>query len=356
MKFIHCSDLHLGAEPEQGRPWAEARKNELWKTLERLLEVCNDEEIELLLISGDMFHKQPLLHEVKRVNDMFSGLKHTKVVIIAGSHDYISPRSKYRNFGWCENVIMLQEGELQEIYLYGLETTLYGFSYNDAQITSSLYRDVYPKKSSGLHILLAYGGTSRNIPIDYAKLEESGFDYIALGGKHEPYCFNKHMYYSGALEPSAPDETGKHGYVKGEFVKRGKQYELNTEFVPFAYRSYLDLHVRVSAEDSNSVISRYITEEMLKNGAGNIYRIYLEGIRGKDIRFDLEAIARKGMVTEVIDSTVLDYNYEELRRLNADNIIGAFINGISELEEDDSLKDGALYYGIDALLKASDRS
>ena len=54
MKFIHCSDLHLGAEPEQGRPWAEARKNELWKTLERLLDVCNDEEIDLTTKEFDL--------------------------------------------------------------------------------------------------------------------------------------------------------------------------------------------------------------------------------------------------------------------------------------------------------------
>lgn len=356
MKFIHCSDLHLGAEPEAGKPWAEARKNELWQTFSRILEVCNQEGVDLLLISGDLFHKQPLMYELKQLNEMFSSLKRTKAVFIAGSHDYISARSKYRKFEWNENVIMLSDRDLQEVYLYGLDTTLYGFSYADNEITAPLYRDVQPKKSSGIHILLAYGGDTKNIPIDFDRLADSGFDYIALGHSHTPHCFNQHMYYSGSPEPISPADTGAHGYVKGEFMKKDNAYELTTEFVPFAQRSYLDIHVRVSAEDNNAAVSKYITEEMLKNGAGNLYRVYLEGIRGQDIVFDKEAIARKGMITEVIDSTVLDYNYDELKQANADNIIGAFINNINELEEDDSLKDSALYYGIDALLKASDRN
>lgn len=356
MKFIHCSDLHLGAEPEAGKPWAEARKNELWQTFSRILEVCNQESVDLLLIAGDLFHKQPLMYELKQLNEMFSSLKQTKAVFIAGSHDYISARSKYRKFEWNENVIMLSGRDLQEVYLYGLDTTLYGFSYADNEITAPLYRDVQPKKSSGIHILLAYGGDTKNIPIDFERLADSGFDYIALGHSHAPRCFDKHMYYSGSPEPVSPSDTGAHGYVKGEFIKKGSEYELTTEFVPFAQRSYLDIRVRVSAEDGNAAVSKYITEEMLKNGAGNLYRVYLEGIRGRDIVFDREEIARKGMITEVIDSTVLDYNYDELKNANADNIIGAFIHSINELEEDGSLKDGALYYGIDALLKASDRN
>lgn len=356
MKFIHCSDLHLGAEPEAGKPWAEARKNELWSTFGGILEVCGREKIDLLLITGDLFHRQPLLYELKQLNSMFKTLDGTKVVFIAGIHDYVSARSKYRNFKWCENVTMLSGRDMQEIYFYGLDTTLYGLSCTESEITLPLYRDAAPKKSSGIHILLAYGGGVKAVPIDFDRLCESGFDYIALGGAQSLKCFDKHMYYSGSPEPISSAETGPHGYIKGEFEKKGGRYELTTEFVPFAKRSYIDIHVRVSADDSNSSVSKIITEEMLKNGAGNLYRIYLEGIRGNDVVFDSEAIAMKGMVTEITDSTVLDYNYEELKRVNADNIIGEFINGINDLEEDDSLKDSALYYGIDALLKASDRN
>ncbi|MGN0165278.1 MAG: exonuclease SbcCD subunit D [Lachnospiraceae bacterium] len=356
MKFIHCSDLHLGAEPEAGTPWAEARKNELWKTFGGILEVCNREETDLLLISGNLFHKQPLLYEVRQLNDMFATLKKTKVIFIAGNHDYISPRSKYRNFNWAENVTMLSGRDMQEIYLYGLDTTVYGFSYVENEITAPLYRDVKPKQSSGIHILLAHGGEAKHVPIDFDRLAESGFDYIALGHSTTPKCFGKNMYYSGSPEPLVSSDTGDHGFVKGEFNKTGTGYDLITEFVPFAQRIYLDIHVRVLAEDTNAAVSKYITEEMLKHGAGNMYRIYLEGIRGKEITFDKKAIAMKGMITEVIDSTVLDYNYAELRAANADNIIGAFINNINDLEEEASLKDSALYYGVDALLKASDRN
>jgi DNA repair exonuclease SbcCD nuclease subunit len=354
VKFIHTSDIHLGAEPEMGTPWAEARQNEIWNTLQRMLDVCNEEEIDLFLIAGNLFHKQPLQKELKRLNEMLAGLKKTKVVFIAGDHDYLSARSRYRNFKWCDRVIMLDKRDLEEKYLYGLDTTVYGFSYMENEIYAPLYRDVKPKKSSGIHILLAHGGDQSHIPIDYAKLSDSGFDYIALGHSHKPRKFDNHMYYPGIPEPIDKDEVGKHGFIKGEFIWDVGEYKLETEFVPFSQRMYIDIHVRVSTDDTNASVIRKITSEMLKNGAGNLYRIYIEGIRNSAIEFDKEAIAVKGMITEVIDETVLDYNYEELRDENDDNIIGEFIEHIRSLDGDEALKDRALYYGIDALLKAKE--
>lgn len=352
MKFIHISDLHLGAKPELGMPWAEAREEELWKSLERLVEYCNEEKTDLLLVSGDTFHKQPLLKELRRIDEIFGKLKMTRVVLISGNHDYLSPRSGYRKFKWHENVICLFGRDLEEIYLYGLDTTVYGFSYMESEITASLYRDVAPKKSSGIHILLAHGGDARCIPIDFKKLSDAGFDYVALGHNHTYEKKADNMYYSGILEPIDKNETGKHGFIKGEFTLVNGNYKLETEFVPFAKREYIDLHIRVSIDDNNQTVSRRVTDLMLKNGAGNLYRVFIEGIRNSDIIFDTIELSKKGMITEVIDATVLDYNYDELREKNADNIIGDFIMEIKNQDVPDSLKDRALYYGIEALLKA----
>lgn len=107
MKFIHIADLHLGAEPDAGRAYSQNRSQELWETLQSVLEVCEEEQTDLLLIAGDIFHGQPLRRELKELNYYFAELTHTKVVLIAGNHDYIRKDSYYRTFQWNENVIPL---------------------------------------------------------------------------------------------------------------------------------------------------------------------------------------------------------------------------------------------------------
>ena len=84
MRFIHTGDIHLGATPESKRPWAANRGDEIWNTLERLIKKIKIDPVDLLIIAGDMFHRQPLLRELKEVDYLFSTIPDTKVVLCAG--------------------------------------------------------------------------------------------------------------------------------------------------------------------------------------------------------------------------------------------------------------------------------
>ena len=95
MKFIHIADVHLGAQPEAA-VYSQSRGRELWESFEKILGVCEDERTDLLLIAGDLFHRQPLVRELKEVNYLFSELTATKVVLIAGNHDHLQKDSNYR--------------------------------------------------------------------------------------------------------------------------------------------------------------------------------------------------------------------------------------------------------------------
>ena len=85
MRFIHIADVHLGARPDAGPLYSEGRARELWETFEHVLGVCEEERTDLLLIAGDLFHRQPLVRELKEADYLFSELTHTKVVLIAGT-------------------------------------------------------------------------------------------------------------------------------------------------------------------------------------------------------------------------------------------------------------------------------
>ena len=208
MKFIHIADVHLGMQPDKGMPWSEGRKKEIKDSFFSLLERCNQENVDFLLIAGDLFHNQPLIRELKEINYGFSKLIKTKVILIAGNHDYISERSRYINFPWCEQVYMLDSEEIQSIYFPENHTRIYGFSYHTRDISEARYDYLYPKDRDCINILLAHGGDEKNIPIDFNKLKASGYDYIALGHIHKHEFITDRIAYAGSLEPLDVNETG----------------------------------------------------------------------------------------------------------------------------------------------------
>ena len=95
MRFMHIADVHLGALPDVGAPWSGDRGKELWQTFEKCIGEARARKVDLLLIAGDLFHRQPRGRELQEVNTLFSSLSGTIVVLMAGNHDYLKPSSPY---------------------------------------------------------------------------------------------------------------------------------------------------------------------------------------------------------------------------------------------------------------------
>lgn len=87
MKFIHTADIHWGMIPDSDKPWGKKREQAIRLTFQGIIEDARDSRADLLLISGDLFHRQPLARDLKEVNYLFSTIPGTRVVIIAGNHD-----------------------------------------------------------------------------------------------------------------------------------------------------------------------------------------------------------------------------------------------------------------------------
>lgn len=351
MKFIHIADVHIGAKPDVGFPWSEDRQKEILESFEHIIDKCIEEEIDLLLIAGDLFHKQPLMRELKEVNYYFSKLTKTQVVIIAGNHDFIGPRSNYNGFSWSDNVHMLLEEDLDSIYLEELNTEVYGFSYHAREITEAKYHKVRPGCEERINILLGHGGSARNIPIDKRILEYLGFDYIALGHIHKPQILSQRIAYSGSLEPMDKNETGERGYIIGELVKEETSY-INICFIPNSIRQYKKIPLQIDQKATNGTIADLIKTVINEYGTNHIYAFTLTGSRDRDVLFDTEMLLRYGNIIEIIDDTRPDYDFMELQQENADNIIGLYIKNINEHNGNDIIINKALYYGMEALLGA----
>ena len=140
MRFIHMADVHLGAVPDSGCPWSAFRENEIWETFVRVIDQIREEKIELLLIAGDLFHRQPLPSQTERVSQLFASIPDTEVVWMAGSHDYLREDSAYRKVKWTKNVHGFLSEKPEVISLEKLHTKVYGCSYEHPEVTEAIWK------------------------------------------------------------------------------------------------------------------------------------------------------------------------------------------------------------------------
>ncbi len=345
MKFIHVGDVHLGSDMD----WTSFnRKQEVWDTFESVVKICEEKQVDLLLLSGDLFHRQPLVGELKEVNQMFAGLTHTKVVLIAGNHDYVKANSYYRTFEWNENVYPLLDSQMDDVEFPELKTAVYGFSYHQKEITDKLYDTAFAPRRQKYEILLAHGGDEKHIPVKKESLSGLGYDYIALGHIHKAQVIleNKAIY-AGILEPTDKNDVGKHGYVYGEITEQG----VRTEFVPCAMREIIHATVQVGEKTTGTELKERLRAYIQENGVQHMYKFVLEGKRDSDIRFDLESLRASGNIFEFIDETQPAYDFEKLAQMNQGNLLGKYIESLSDYGKD-SMEYQALHLGVQALMEA----
>lgn len=349
MRFIHLADVHLGAVPDRGCPWSDRREEEIWETFRRVIAGIRENPVDLLFIAGDLFHRQPLLRELKEVNYLFSTIPETKVYLMAGNHDCMKPGSFYREFAWQPNVVFFKGETLTCVKEEGLGVYVYGLSYEHQEITAPLYDTARPVEGEGLHILLAHGGDEKHIPMNVNALAAAGFDYIALGHIHKPQILLRDTAaYAGALEPIDRGDLGSHGYIEGR-LENGR---LKTTFVPFACRSYQQLLLHVDEETTQLSLEEALKEEIYKRGGLNMYRVILQGSHAPELLLIPEKLKSYGNITEVLDESHPAYDLETLRKRYSGTLIGDYISYF--LERDRSMvEDKALYYGLQALLQTS---
>lgn len=354
MKFIHIADVHLGATPDSHMPWGLAREKEIWESFRKIITICNENKVDLLFIAGDLFHRQPLVRELKEVNYCFGQLETAQVVMMAGNHDYISARSNYKGFAWDSHVHMFLEDSVEKLELDEINTEVYGLSYCTRDITEPRYDFVRPEPNDKIHVLLAHGGDEKDIPMNRRRMIESGFDYIALGHIHKPEIITGKMAYCGSLEPLDKNETGERGYIQGEITIDGVDKQTIISFVPFSHREYKRKELTVDPDSTNGQVVDRIRELIRSDGSQHIYSILVQGLRDESIRFDWSDIYSLGNILEVRDETVPDYDFDALYRENEDNLIGLFIQKIRESKKEDEITKKALYYGMEALIRAKE--
>lgn len=363
MKFLHAGDVHLGAEPENGTHLGPVRREELWDAFRDIIDICERERVDLLLLPGDLFHGQPLLREVKEVDYLFRRLSHTRVVMCAGNHDCLLPSSHYYDVTFPEQVTFLMDTRTDSVYLPGLNVEVFGLSYEARQIVEPRYDVLHINSQERINILLAHGNilcNDKSIPLHRGVLETAGFDYVALGHLHNRFDISPRIAYSGSLEPLNRGETGAKGYIIGEIKKEGENpSEITWEFVPHARREYIPLKLEVTPESTELSLCGDLFSIMRERGLLHLYLVTLTGRRAREVVWNIESIAsiltkRGANVIEIKDETMPDFQVEYLREEQGDTLVGRFIKRMDEVE-DREIRGMAMQYGLQALLARDER-
>lgn len=387
MKFIHIADVHLGVTPDAGMLWSETRSRDIWNSFRLVIEQARVQRVDLLLIAGDLFHRQPLKRELKEIAAWFAEIPDTEIVLIAGNHDYLHPRSYYRNFDWPENVHFIGERNLTAVHLDRIHTTVWGCSFWDQEDTRAVYqRDVLQKilqngnmvsihqeieydvslargsfeqfsdsvqsdqRRKNFRILLGHGGDDRHHPFRANDIAEAGFDYAAFGHIHKAaQLIPGKVVMAGSLEPTDCNDFGPHGFWMGKLTERGT----SVSFYPIKKCEYIRQEIDVTPELFACAVSELVRQELEKRESYQISHIVLRGYRDAEIELPLDEIAQMERVVRVADETEPDYQFDLLKQKYDGTLLQKYIE-VMEQCPNLELRKKALYYGVQAMLDAAE--
>lgn len=359
--FFHFADLHLDTSfrtlaSKPGLP--SLRRKSLFDGLSLLIEKAKKERPQFLFVSGDLFeHEYAGLKTISAVNNLFASIPDTKIVMIAGNHDPEAANSYYRTFKWADNVWFLGDDK-NSIYFADLNTEIFGLGWvsGTGQAPGINSMDI---KSDRINVLLFHGDIDLQIggrdynSISSVLLKSKGFNYIAAGHNHKKREreIGGIFFNPGSLEPLGFDEPGVHGFFSGTI------YEDSLPIVEFRKNSTV-LYETIELDISEYTQNIQITDALNKllKPEDFLYKIVLTGNKQIDFNPDTAILendfVNKTLFIKVRDKSTVHISMEELSLMKG--LKGIFTNTILEQmenadEEDKTLLEKALYYGIEAI-------
>ncbi|MBQ9980702.1 MAG: DNA repair exonuclease [Oscillospiraceae bacterium] len=275
IKILHAADFHLDSPlASLSDRKAVRRRGELRLAVKAMVELSLEEEVDIILLSGDLFDSDAPFGGTGKMLAEELGRAGAKVFIAPGNHDYYSPTSPYALEKWPENVHIFTKNTIEKVELPQLETTVYGAAFT-AQTCLQSNLAGFTAEGSGINVMALHAaiGTAeeRYNPVTTEQIAASGIDYLALGHTHDysgPRTAGKTVYaYSGCIEGRGFDETGDKGVIIAE-VEKGRA---SLRFVPMSMRRYHRRELDVTGADISAILENEIT------CAEDIYRIYLTG-------------------------------------------------------------------------------
>ncbi|MCL2260148.1 MAG: exonuclease SbcCD subunit D [Fibromonadales bacterium] len=142
MKFLHCSDLHLGKKPYFGsEDFRNKRFEDYFSAFDRIIEQAKENEVDAILVAGDFFDKKETHPNI--LSNTVKLLQKCKdydiqVIVIEGNHDLIYKDREFES--WI--IYLEKEKLLRRPFKYNSvfvgETEIFGLGYPGAFVDDEL--------------------------------------------------------------------------------------------------------------------------------------------------------------------------------------------------------------------------
>jgi len=251
MKILHAADLHLdfpyaALPPEK----AAVRRREGRELLTRLARLAREENVDLVLLAGDLFDGREVYREtVAALKESLASIP-TPVLIAPGNHDPYTARSPYATVDWPENVTVFSKESVEDKEFPQLNCVVHGTAFTGESLPLDLWAGFRAPEDGRIHIGLSHGDWNQSHstyhPIGLSSVEYSGLAYLALGHIHAP----SGLQWAGKTAWAYPGCPEGHGF--DELEERGcllvtiENGTVSGEFRPLAARRYLEKEVALS--------------------------------------------------------------------------------------------------------------
>ena len=277
MKIIHAADLHLdspfsGLSPQQ----AALRREEQRQLLDRLSDLAQQEQADLVLLAGDLLDTGRLYPQTAQALATALGRIAAPVFIAPGNHDPYNAASPYALPIWPDNVHIFTTPHPESVCLPELGCTVYGAAFTQEQNDLDPLEH-FAAQGNGMHIMVLHGNVAGNgyAPITPAHMARSGLHYLALGHIHQASGLQRagdtYWAYPGCPEGRGFDELGQKGALVVTLDPSGS---CDARFAPLCARRYEILDIDLTGrEDALSAVEEVLPAQTDRD----IYRLRLIG-------------------------------------------------------------------------------
>lgn len=350
MRIIHTADLHLDSSltANLNSIKAKERKRELLFTFEALINYAKNNNVDAILIAGDMFDKSRVSVKTKSyIMDLIESNRMIDFIYLSGNHD---EDAFIKGIDIKPDNLYIFDDKWQTISYENVDIT--GVTLNDSN--KEVIYDTLALNRNKLNIVTLHGpiSTNKKKGISINDLKNKYIDYLALGHIHsyqKETLDDRGIYvYSGCLEGRGFDEIGQKGFVILNITDK-----IESEFIPFAKRILHEVVVDITGIDAWSDIKKAIEENLINIEKSDMVLVRLIGV------YDLDLIKH----TDILEASLNDEYYfasvsdDSRLKINPKeyekdiSLKGEFIRNVLASDIDEDLKNQVIEYGIKALLK-----
>lgn len=341
LKFIHCSDLHLGSrfvgisdtDPALGKRLTDS----VFESFRRIVDLAISENVDLVVISGDVFDEENESPSARhRFVSELSRLS-VPVFISLGNHDH--KRSWESSIPYPENVhIFSAEPETIELDIRGNTAEITGRSFSSRHTSENLAASLEGSPDvftiGVVHCSLdSTSNDDRYAPCKLSDLLGKNIDYWALGHIHKRSVTYErpHVVYPGNIQGRNTKESGSKGAY---LVTVRNGYVEDLRFVPTQSIIWQDVFLDITGKNYGSLIDDICSA----SEKGSVLSLHIKGRGELDKALRLHAdeflkdVSKKAEC--IISSMETDtYPDIDLSSLGSNDLFSKIIGASDALEE-----------------------